>query len=136
VAHVAAGTNYNSADGSPQGIIVLGFAITTLSLPDAMYGRTYAPFQLLAGGMGVGTYPWITTLKWVKGSAVAPAVALPKGMKLTSSGVLWGTPSKTLLPGRYIVSVSCTETVITINARGHQVKTKTTVNASIPININ
>jgi len=62
-------------------------------------------------------------LKWKK-------VTLPKGMKLSSAGVLSGTPSAKLGPPSSI-TVQVTETVITLNGK-KKVKTLTTVQATIP----
>lgn len=61
----------------------------------------------------------MTTLRWKK-------VSLPKGMKLSSAGVLSGTPNKYRAAGLSSVTVKVTETVTTLNATKN-VKTKTTV---------
>ena len=45
-AHVAQGTNYTAADGSPQSFTVLGFTITTTSLSDTTPGTRYGPVTL------------------------------------------------------------------------------------------
>ena len=71
---------------------------------------------------------YTTTLKWDK-------VSLPKGMKLSSKGVLSGTPSKTLAAGPSSVTVKVTETVTTLKGT-KKVETKTTVRATIPLTIN
>ena len=77
--------------------------------------------------VGISTSPYNTTLKWKK-------VHLPKGLKLSSAGVLSGTPNKHLAAGPSSVTVQATETVTTLNGR-KKVKTKTTVQATIPLTI-
>ena len=134
------------ADSGNNRIVKLSFGIADTTLPDATHGVAYAPVQLQTVLPGTSTIPYTTTLKWGKGTlpppnttgtgVPTPTTALPKGMKLSSTGVLSGTPSKKLLPGTYDVIVAVTETVSTVNAAGHQVKTKTTVNATIPVTIN
>jgi hypothetical protein len=62
-------------------------------------------------------------LKWKK-------VTLPKGLKLSSTGVLSGTPSAKLAAPSS-VTVKVTETVTTLNGK-KKVKTPTTVQATIP----
>jgi hypothetical protein len=71
--------------------------------------------------------PHVTTLKWKK-------VSLPKGFKLSKAGVLSGTPSARLVSGTSSIKVSVTETVTTLDGK-HKVKTKTTVQATIPLTI-
>lgn len=46
-----------------------------------------------------------------------------------------GTPNKHLVAGPSSVTVQVTETVTTLNARNKPVKTKTTVQATIPLAI-
>ena len=83
--------------------VTMLFQISTSSLPPATPGQTYAPVQLHAIGQGPGA-----TLKWKK------AGTLPKGLKLTSTGVLSGTPNVKLVVGtNQPVPVKVTETVIT-----------------------
>jgi len=82
---------------------------------------------LQAAGEGTSTSPYSTTLKWKK-------LSLPKGLKLSNTGVLSGTPSTKLKAGMSSVKVSVTETVTTLNGK-HKVKTKTTVSATIPLTI-
>ena len=74
-----------AADGSPQSFTVLGFTVTTTSLSDTTPGTRYGPVTLQAAGIGVSALGYTTTLKWDK-------VSLPRGMKLSSKGVLSGTP--------------------------------------------
>jgi hypothetical protein len=66
-------------------------------------------------------------LKWKK-------LSLPKGLKLSKTGVLSGTPSTKLTAGPSSVKVKVTETVTTLNGK-KKVKTKTTVQATIPLTI-
>ena len=82
---------------------------------------------LQAADLGVSTSPNTTTLKWKK-------IALPKGVKLSSAGVLSGTPRVKLTPGPGSVTVQVTETVTTLNGK-KKVKTKTTVQATISLTI-
>ncbi len=82
---------------------------------------------LQEAGAGTSTSPYVTTFKWKK-------VILPKGLKLSSGGVLSGTPSAKLAAGASSVTVQVTETVIALNGK-KKVKTKTTVQATIPLTI-
>lgn len=52
-------------------------------------------------------------------------------LKLSSKGVLCGTPSKSLAAGPSSVAVKVTETVTTLNGT-KKVKTPTTAEATIP----
>jgi hypothetical protein len=106
---------------------ILSFGIATTSLPNATPNSPYGPVTLQAAGLGVSANPYTTTLKWKK-------VTLPKGMKLSSAGVLSGTPNKNLAAGPSSVTVKVTETVTTLNGR-RKVKTKTTAEATIPLTI-
>jgi hypothetical protein len=103
------------------------FGISTTSLPNATPGTAYGPVTLTTQEAGVSTSPNVTTLKWKK-------VALPKGLKLSSTGVLSGTPSSKLLADPNSATVQVTETVITLNGK-MKVKTPTTVEATIPLAI-
>ena len=127
-AHVADGTDYLAADGSPQSVPVAGFTITTSSIPGATPGTPYGPVTLQTAGAGTSTSPYTTTVKWKK-------VMLPKGLALSSIGVLSGTPNKKLAAGPSSVTIQVTETVTTLNGK-KKVKTKTTVQATIPLTIN
>jgi YVTN family beta-propeller protein len=120
----------NTDDGTVSEIAVAGtpgFAITTSSLPSATPGVTYSPVALQVGGEGTSTSPYTTTLKWKK-------VTLPKGLKLSMAGVLSGKPSSRLAAGPSSVTVQVTETVTMLNGR-RKVRTKTTVQATIPLTI-
>ncbi len=109
--------------------LVIGtkFAVATTALPDATPGTSYGPVTLNAEGVGTSTNPYATTLKWKK-------VTLPKGLKLSSAGVLSGTPNKKLMAGPSSVTVQVTETVTTLNGK-KKVKTPTTAQATIPLTI-
>lgn len=117
------------------GASVSGFAIATTSLPPATPGSPYTSQTLVAGGLDQSAAGYSTTLKWGKGAVIAPAVALPQGMKLSSAGVLSGTPSRHLESGQSHVVVKVTETVTTLNGSGRTVKTRTTVQSTIPLTI-
>ena len=73
------------------------------------------------------TSPYTTTLKWKK-------ITIPKGMKLSSAGVLSGIPSAKLAVGQSSITVSVTETVITLKGNT-KVKSNTTAVATIPLTI-
>ena len=66
-------------------------------------------------------------MKWKK-------VTLPKGLKLSSAGVLSGTLNKSLVAGQSSVSFQVTETVTTLNGR-QRTKTDSTVQATIPLTV-
>jgi len=125
MAHVADGTDHVGADGTAQDITVHGFSVTTSSLPAAARGSVYTPVTLSLGAVGVSAPGFTTTIKWKK-------VTLPKGFVLSASGVLSGTPSAKLAAGANSVTVSATETVITLNGK-KKVKTVTTIQVVIPI---
>jgi plastocyanin len=72
-----------------------GLHVVTSTLPGATRGMPYST-QLAAEG-GVPPY------KWKK------AGPLPKGLKLSKSGMLAGTPSTKLAPGSYPVAVKVTD---------------------------
>jgi YVTN family beta-propeller protein len=108
--------------------IAINFAIVVPNLLPATPGSTYGPVALQAANLGASTSPFVTTLKW-------KAISLPKGLKLSSAGVLSGMPSKKLAAGPSSLSVQVTETVIKLNAKGKPVKIKTVVQAVIPLAI-
>ncbi len=110
------------------GAVEGGFLVTTASLPNATPGTAYGPVTLTTQEAGVSASPYTTTLKWKK------VGHLPKGLKLSKTGVLSGTPSTKLKAGMSSVKVSVTETVTTRNGK-KKVKTKTTVQATIPLTI-
>jgi hypothetical protein len=128
----SAGDGLNGTSASTCGtggeVETVGFKITTSSLPSATPGVSYGRVTLQTAGAGTSTSPYRTTLKWKK-------VSLPKGLKLSKkTGVLSGTPSKKLTGGTSSVKVQVTETVTTRNGK-KRVKTKTTVQATIPLTI-
>ena len=128
IAVSAQDTIYYVANGQ---LNVNRFSVTTTSLPDATIGSAYGPVQLTAGPLGASTPPDVTTVKWKKG-VVTVGKALPKGLHLSPTGVLSGTPSAKLAPGTYSVTVKATEKMIQVVA-GHKVKTKVSATATIPI---
>jgi hypothetical protein len=64
-------------------------------LPEAQVGQAYSVQLTVSGGTG----PY----KWKK------KAALPKGLKLSSGGVLSGKPSSKLAPGTYEIKVEVTD---------------------------
>jgi large repetitive protein len=73
-------------------VTATGFQITTTSLPDAVVGQAYSQ-QLQVSGAGSGSVKWKKT------------AALPKGLSVSSTGLLSGTPS-TKAVGDQTVQVS------------------------------
>jgi hypothetical protein len=125
------GASYPTAAGgwdtssSPAvSIAIPSFFVATESLPVATAGIAYGPVTLQAANLGVSSIPFSTTLKWKK-------VRLPKGLTLSTSGVLTGIPISTAIPPSS-VTVEVTETVTTVNGKV-TVKSKTTVKATIPL---
>jgi hypothetical protein len=62
------------------------------------------------------------------------SVCVDKGLRLPSTGVLSGTPSKKLTAGQSSITVKATEKVITLNGM-KKVTTTTTIQATIPLAI-
>jgi hypothetical protein len=89
-----------------------GFAVTTETLPNATRGAAYS--TELQASNGLPPY------KWKK------VGTLPKGLKLSKSGVLSGTPSTKLAPGDYQVAVLVTDATK---------KTKHTASAKLTLHI-
>ena len=108
--------------------VVDGFAIAPAPLPNATPGAAYGPVTLTARNAGISASPFTTTLKWAK-------ITLPKGLMLSPTGVLSGTPNRRITPGSTSVSVQVTEKVTTLNG-AKRVKTRTTVLATMPLTIN
>lgn len=103
---------------------ILPFGIATKSLLPATPGKPYTPVALQARGLGRSAAGYTTTLRGTK-------VSLPEGLKLSSPGVISGTPSSTLVANpNGTVSVEVTETVTTIKGKT-KIKTLTTVRATI-----
>ena len=109
------------------GAVEGGFLIVAPSLPDATPGTAYGPIALTTQEAGVSSSPYTTTFQWTKVSA-------PKGLRLSDSGVLSGTPSKKLIPGSYSAVVQVTETVRTVQYARKSIA-RTTVQATIPLTI-
>jgi streptogramin lyase len=103
-----------------------GLTVTTGSLPAATRGVSYGPVNLTAS-VDPSTSPYVTTVKWHK-------VSLPRGLKLSSSGVLSGTPSSKLHAGSSSITVQVSEKVTTLNG-AKRVKTKKTIEATLPLTI-
>jgi len=76
----------------------------------------------IMGRVGISASGHTTTLKGKK-------VSLPKGLKLSSSGVLSGTPTAKL-PAPTSITVEVTETVMTLNGT-KRVKTKTSAHGTL-----
>ena len=74
-------------------LTVVGFAVTTTSLPAATVGNSYSQ-QLSAVG-GLPPYKWKAT-----------AASLPPGLTLSTTGLLSGTPTT---PGNSTISVTVTD---------------------------
>jgi YVTN family beta-propeller protein len=117
----------NQGSNTVTEISIVGFTITTSSLPNATPGVAYGPVTLQAANRTVSTSPYTTALKWKK-------VTGPRGLKLSSAGVLSGTPTARLQAGPSSVAVQVTETVTTLNGK-KKVKTLSTVQATIPLTI-
>jgi hypothetical protein len=99
-----------------------GFRVSTVVLPSAARGHAITPTTLTVAGASVGA-----TFKWKK-------VSVPKGLKLTSGGVLLGTPSVKLPAGTAHVTVQVTETTVT-RVGVKKVKTRTTATATLPLSL-
>ena len=109
------------------GAVEGGFLIVAPPLPDATPGVAYGPIALTTQEVGVSTSPHVTTLKWTK-------IEAPKGMNLSSAGVLSWKPGKKLIPGTLSVVAQVTETVTTVTY-GRKSIARTTVQATIPLRI-
>jgi Putative Ig domain len=117
-------------NGQPRTVaipFVVSFGIATTQLPNAARGKPYVTTALNAAGIEKSGTGFTTKLKWKK-------VSLPKGLKLSSGGVLSGTPSTKLVAGPSSVKVQVTATVTTLNGK-MKIKTKTTAQATIPLTI-
>ncbi len=123
----SAATEWDTTATPSVTITTSGFGISTSSLPPATPGMAYSPVALQAGNLGTSASPHVTTVKWHK-------VALPKGLRLSSAGVLSGTPNKKLAAGPSSVTVQATEKVTTLNGK-MKIKTETTAQVTIPLTI-
>ncbi len=108
--------------------VVPPFEVSPASLSPATPGAKYGPVTLQAVNLGASTAPYTTTLKWKK-------ISLPKGLKLSSAGVLSGTLNKNLAASQSSITIEVTETVTTLNGT-KKVKTTTTNQATIPLTVN
>ncbi len=90
------------------------FFFSTTPLPPATPGTAYGPVTLTTDGAVAGA-----KFKWKK-------VTLPEGLKLSSKGVLSGTPNVSLLASLSSITVQATEMVGAV---------KTTIEATIPLTI-
>ncbi len=115
------------ADGCFDVMPAPTFHIATTSLPNTAPGTAYGPMTLQAANLGMSSSPYATTLKWKK-------VSLPKGLKMSKTGVLSGILSKHLKAGSSSITISATETVTTLNGT-KKARTKTTVHATILLTI-
>jgi hypothetical protein len=76
-------------------LTVVAMQVATTALPAATPGSSYAQTLAVLGGQG--PYKW-------KSLSV-----LPEGLKLSSTGVLSGTPNRKLAPGSYSIEVQVTD---------------------------
>jgi hypothetical protein len=90
------------------------FFFSTTPLPPATPGTAYGPVTLTTDGAASRA-----KFKWTM-------VTLPEGLTLSSKGVLSGTPNVSLTAGLSSITVKATEKVG---------RTKTTVEATIPLTI-
>ncbi|HXW34550.1 MAG TPA: hypothetical protein VEJ87_08215, partial [Acidimicrobiales bacterium] len=96
----ADGPQSNPVSSAPSAVTVeyAGLKITTTSLPVLTLGAPYS-YQLTASGGNGGKLKWTAE------------AGLPKGLKLSSGGLLSGTvPSKKVVPGTYTLTVQVTST--------------------------
>jgi hypothetical protein len=84
-------------------LTVGGLQVTTTSLPALTEGVAYSQQLTATGGIG--------DLKWKK------TAALPKGLKLSKSGLLSGTVRTTVASGSYTIAVQVTDS----SPKPHQV---------------
>jgi hypothetical protein len=115
----AVGDGALGAGGLPTGGLILSneqgsLAVTTTSLTNATRGVSYS-YSLSALG---GQSPY----KWKKTSA------LPKGLRLSRTGVISGTPSAKLASGPYLIAVQVTDSA--------KKATKQTANATLTLTLN
>ncbi len=104
--HVGQGTKYMGANGMQQSLQVQGFAIMLPSLPRATRGRSFGPIRLQSTGVAPSTPLKSVTVSWTP-------VAVPLGLKLSSSGVLSGVVTTHVAPGNRAVKVRAIETIKT-----------------------
>ena len=95
-----------------------GFRIPDQSVPGVQAGQAAAPTQLESESVDPSTAPKVTSVKWF-------ASDLPAGLKLSSKGVLSGTPKVQLL-GTYSIYLTATETVTKVVGKVKTVTTRAT----------
>jgi len=98
--------------------VIAGFSIPEQAIPSVEAGQALAATQLVSAAVDPSTSPKVTSVKWF-------ASSLPAGLKLTSSGVLSGTPNAALAAGIYSIYVTATEKVTTKIGGVTTVTTKT-----------
>ena len=98
--------------------ISTGFRIPDQSVPGVQAGQAAAPTQLESESVDPSTAPKVTSVKWF-------ASDLPAGLKLSSKGVLSGTPKVQLL-GTYSIYLTATETVTKVVGKVKTVTTRAT----------
>jgi streptogramin lyase len=96
-----------------------GFTIADQTIPTVQAGQPLASTQLVAALVDPSTPPKVTSVKWF-------ASSLPAGLKLSSTGVLSGTPLAALDAGIYSIYVTATERITTKIGKVTTVTTKTT----------
>ena len=120
--------------GGTSSVYKFGYRINS-GLAAATHGQAYTPTQLVAAGLSSSSLGFTTKVKWGTAVIAGTNAPLPKGMKLSSLGILSGTPSSKYLPGTYAVNVQVTQTVITKMGRTRSTSTWT-IQASLPLVIN
>jgi hypothetical protein len=106
------------------------FGVAPIILPDAFPEHPYGSGDsavLKARGVSSSSSGYTTTVHWRK-------VTLPKGVVLSSTGVLSGTPSSKLVAGKSSISVEVTETITTVIGK-KKIEANTTVLASLSLTI-
>ena len=108
------------ADGNNNQIVAIstGFRIPDQSVPGVQAGQAAEPTQLGSESVDPSTAPKVTSVKWF-------ASDLPAGLKLSSKGVLSGTPKVQLL-GTYSIYLTATETVTKVVGKVKTVTTRAT----------
>ena len=99
------------------------FGVAFSPLPTATPGQAFGPVQLVPFAVTASASPYVTSVKWTK-------VSLPKGLSLSSKGVLAGTLSAKNAVGPVTLEVKVSETITTVV--GHK-KTKQTITATDPV---
>ena len=97
-----------------------GFRIPNQAISGVQVGHALGSTQIVSASLDPSTSPMVTSVKWF-------ASDLPAGLKLSSSGVLSGTPKAALAAGTYAIYLTATEKVTT---KVGTVKTVTTKTAS------